>query len=145
MVRFCFCNFPATPIIDILWRALTKHTVSIQWVLVQGDVSRVALGHRTGGNNRRKKRETVEGFVIILDNIKPDIYYPHIIAHGSFDLSVDNEFMMFAYESNLTKPTSVNDSGRIVFEAEGNIYEIQQKLYFNRILLMSCYKILSIT
>ena len=97
----------------------------IHWVLVQGDVSRVALGHRTGGDNRRKKRETVHGFVIILDNIKPD--YTNIIAHGTFDLSEENEFMMFAYESNLTKPTGDSDSGRIVFEAESKIY--QSSLY----------------
>ena len=101
-------------------------------MFAQGDVSKVALGHRTGGDNRRKKRETVNGFVIIMDNIQPDKYFPHIIAHGLFDLSVDNEFMLFAYESNLTKPTSVSDSGRIVFEAEGNIYEIHQKLYFQQ-------------
>ena len=90
-------------------------------MLVQGDVSRVAVGHRTGGNNRRKKRETVGGFVIILDNIQPDEYHQHIIVHGKFDLSVDNEFMMFAFESILTKPTGESDSGRIVFEAEGEI------------------------
>ena len=90
-------------------------------MLVQGDVSRVALGHRTGGDNRRKKRETVGGFVIILHNIKPD--NTDIIAHGTFDLSVDNEFRMFAYESNLTKPAAESDSGRIVFEAEGEIYQ----------------------
>ena len=86
-------------------------------MLVQGDVSRVALGHRTGGDNRRKKRETVDGFVIILDNIQPD--EAQIISHGRFDLSVDNEFMMFAFESILTKPTVESDSGRIVFETEG--------------------------
>ena len=86
-------------------------------MLVQGDVSRVALGHRTGGDNRRKKRETVDGFVIILDNIQPD--EAQIVFHGTFDLSVENEFMMLAYESILTKPTGESDSGRIVFETEG--------------------------
>ena len=89
-------------------------------MLVQGDVSRVALGHRTGGDNRREKRETVDGFFIILDNIKPD--KTDIIAHGTFDLSVNNEFMLFAYESNLTKPTGDSDSGRILFETESKIY-----------------------
>ena len=111
--------FPATPVIDILWKALTKRAVVIQWVLVQGDVSRVALGHRTGGNNKRKERENIDGFVIILDNIHPD--KTDIIAHGTFDLSVDNEFMMFTYELNQTEPTGDSDSGRIVFEAEGKI------------------------
>ena len=91
----------------------------IKWAVVQGDIARIALGHRTGGNNRRNKRETVDGFVIILDNIHPD--NTDIIAYGTFDLSIENEFMMFAYESNLTKPTGDNDSGRIVFEAEGKI------------------------
>ena len=107
----------ATPVIDIIWKSLTKRAVVIQWVLVQGDVSRVALGHRTGGDNSRKKRKTVNGLVIILDNIQPD--NTNIIAHGTFDLSVDNEFMVFAYESNLTEPTGETDSGVIVFEAEG--------------------------
>ena len=88
-------------------------------MLVQGDVSRVALGHRTGENNRRKKRETVDGFVIILDNIQPD--NTDIIAHGTFDLSVDNEFMVFAYESNQIEPTGDSDSGQVVFEAVGKI------------------------
>ena len=120
-LKFCLTiyYFPATPIIDILWRAITKRTVSIQWVLVQGDVSRVALGHRTGANNRREKRETVDGFVIILDNIHPD--NTDIIAQGTFDLSVDNEFMLFTYELNQTEPTGDSDSGRILFEAEGKI------------------------
>ena len=88
-------------------------------MLVQGDVSRVALGHRTGGENSRKKRETVDGFVIILDNIQPDEYHQHIIVHGKFDLAVVNEFMMFAFESILTKPTGESDSRPIMFEAEG--------------------------
>ena len=118
-VLFDVYNVAATPVIDILWKSLTKRTVIIQWVLVQGDVSRVALGHRTGGDNRRKERETVNGFVIIIENIQPD--NTNIIAHGTFDLSVDNGFMMFAYESNLTKPTCHIKSGRIVFEAEGKI------------------------
>ena len=106
----------ASPVIDILWKSLTKRVVVIQWVLVQGDVSRVALGHRTGGDNRRTERETVNGYVIIMDNIQTD--NTNIIAHGTFDLSVDNEFVMFAYELNLTKPTVDSDSGRLVFEAE---------------------------
>ena len=91
-------------------------------MLVQGDVSRVALGHRTGGENRREKWETVNGFVIILDNIQPD--ETQIIFHGTFDLSVDNEFMMLTYESNLTKPTVNSDSGQVVFEAEGKISQL---------------------
>ena len=88
-------------------------------MLIQGDVSRVALGHRTGGDNRRKKRETIDGFVIILDNIQPD--NTDIIVHGTFDLSVDNEFMLFTYELNQTEPTGDSDIGRILFEAEGKI------------------------
>ena len=115
-----FYYFPATPVIDILWKALTKRAVVIQWFLVQGEVSRVALGHRSGGNNRGEKRETIDGFVIILDNIQPD--NTDIIAHGTFDLSVDNEFVLFAYESNQTEPTGDSDSGRILFEAEGKIH-----------------------
>ena len=103
--------------IDIVLKVLLKEAVIIQFALVQGEVSRIALGHRTGGNNRRKKRGTVNGFVIILDNIQPD--NTDIIANGTFDLSVDNEFMVFAYESNLTEPTGDSASGGIVFEAEG--------------------------
>ena len=110
-----WCSPLATPMIDIVLKVLLKEAVIIQWVLVQGDVSRAALGHRTRGKNSRK--ETVDGFVVILDNIQPD--KTDIITHGTFDLSVENEFMMFAYESNLTKHTGESGSGQVVFEAEG--------------------------
>ena len=103
--------------IDVVFKLLLKEVVIIQWVLVQGDVSKLALGYRTEGDSSRKKRETVNGFAIILDNIQPD--NTDIIANGTFDLSVYNEFMVFAYESILTKQTGESGSGQVVFEAEG--------------------------
>ena len=87
--------------------------------MLQGDIAKIALGHRTGGNKRRKKRETVNGFAIILDNVKPD--NTDIIANGTFDLSVDNEFMLFAYDSSLDKPIGKSQTVYFKFETEGKI------------------------
>ena len=124
----------ASPMIDIVLKALLKEAVIIQWVLVQGEVSKLALGYRTEEDSSRKKRETVNGFVIILDNIQPD--NTDIIANGTFDLSVENEFMMFADESNLTKHTGESGSGQVVFEAEGKKSNL---IYFSGLCILYYY------
>ena len=101
----------------------------IKWAMVQGDIAKIALGHRTGGTNRRKKRETVNGFAIILDNVKPD--NTDIINNGTFDLSVDNEFMLFAYDSSLDKPIGKSQTVHFKFETEGKIKQLSVRIFTN--------------
>ena len=74
------------------------------------EVTRIDLGHRQ--TISRSKRSILDGYDILKDNIDPD--QTQVTVDGDFDLTVTNEFMLFAYEDGVTEPTANSGSEAIV-------------------------------
>ena len=80
--------------------SLTPTSVTVEWDLVQGDVTTVSLGHKTP---TARARRDVSDYKILRDDIDPTERV--VTVSTDFDLSVDNVFVVFVYEGNLNQPT----------------------------------------
>ena len=90
--------------------SLTPTSATVEWDLVQGDVTTVSLGHKTP---TARARRDVSDYKILMDDIDPTERL--VTVSGDFDLSVDNVFVVFVYEGNLKLPTgqSQEQQGRV--------------------------------
>ena len=97
--------------------SLTPTSVTVEWDLVQGDVTTVSLGHKTP---TARARRDVSDYKILRDDIDPTERV--VTVSGDFDLSVDNVFVVFVYEGNLKQPTGESDENQGTAKAEGRQY-----------------------
>ena len=99
--------------------SLTPTSVTVEWDLVQGDVTTVSLGHKTP---TARARRDVSDYKILRDDI--DTTERVVTVSGDFDLSVDNVFVVFVYEGNLKQPTGESDENQGTAKAERRQYSI---------------------
>ena len=97
--------------------SLTPTSVTVEWDLVQGDVTTVSLGHKTP---TARARRDVSDYKILRDDIDPTERV--VTVSGDFDLSVDNVFVVFVYEGNLNQPTGQSDENQGTAKAPGRQY-----------------------
>ena len=114
--------------------SLTPTSVTVEWDLVQGDVTTVSLGHKTP---TARARRDVSDYRILRGDIDPTERV--VTVSGDFDLSEDNVFVVFVYEGNLTQPTGQSD------ENQGTARAGRYSTYFNmttKVVLLSISKII---
>ena len=99
--------------------SLTPTSVTVEWDLVQGDVTTVFLGHKTP---TVRARRDVSDYKILRDDIDPT--ERGVTVSGDFDLSMDNVFVVFVYEGNLKQPTGESDENQGTAKAERRQYSI---------------------
>ena len=99
-----FILFLATPEVSITGIDLTDEFVNITWELIQGHIESVSLGwmEYVEGSSR-KKRSVVDGYIILESDIPPD--ETTIFVSHSFNISINNQFTLFAYEAVGMVPT----------------------------------------
>ena len=97
--------------------SLTPTSVTVEWDLVQGDVTTVSLGHKTP---TARARRDASDYKILRDDIDPTERV--VTVSGDFDLSVDNVFVVFVYEGNLKQPTGESHENQGIEKAEGRQY-----------------------
>ena len=112
-----FLNTSGKPIVKVTSVSLTPTSVTVEWDLVQGDVITVSLGHKT---STARARRDVSDYKILRDDIDPTERV--VTVSGDFDLSVDNVFVVFVYEGNLTQPTGESGESQGTAKAEGRQY-----------------------
>ena len=110
-------NTSGKPIVKVTSVSLTPTSVTVEWDLVQGDVTTVSLGHKTPPG---RSRRAVSDYKILRDDIDPTERV--VTVSGDFDLSVDNVFVVFVYEGNLKQPTGESDENQGTAKAEGRQY-----------------------
>ena len=107
-------NTSGKPIVKVTSVSLTHTSVTVEWDLVQGDVTTVSLGHKTP---TARARRDVSDYKILRDDIDPTERV--VTVSGDFDLSVDNVFVVFVYEGNLKQPTGESEEQEGTRNADG--------------------------
>ena len=109
-----FKLFAVTPNVSITSIDFTVQFVNMTWVLLEGHIESVSLGwmEYVEGSSR-KKRSVVDGYIILASGIPPD--ETTIFVRYCFNTSVDNQFILFAYEGEGMAPTGESPSGQGLF------------------------------
>ena len=89
-------------------------SVTVEWDLVQGDVTKFSLGHKAP---TARARRDVSDYKILTDDIDPT--EREVTVRGHFDESVDNVLVVFGNEGNLKQPTGESDENQGTTKAAG--------------------------
>ena len=80
---------------------------------MSGEVRHLSLGHKT--TTSRSKRELLGGYQTILADILPNV--TDITVRSRFNLRETNYFALFAFEGDLSDPTTSTTENEILVDA----------------------------
>ena len=90
---------------------MTYISVNVTLELTQGHIESVSLGWKQDlVSTNRKKRSIVDGYIILESGISPN--ETTISVSYSFNPSVSNQFILFAYEGKGMTPTGESPSNQ---------------------------------
>ena len=125
-----------TPVVSITNIDLTSSYVEVTWELVEGEVTSVSLGWMEGTDSTRRRRSTIDGYLILQSDVPPNqttIYVQH-----PFNTSVNNQFTLFAYEGEGMQPTGESPQN------QGQVHvpeptQCMSKLINFEVYIVACY------